>query len=403
MEMRLRAALGRRALAAAAAVAFALQVVPFGPEVAAQQKGPVKVGASLSLTGGLSRTGVEQGNGYKIWLDEVNGRGGLLGRPVELVVYDDKSDPATGAKLYEKLITVDKADLIIGPYSSPVTFAASAVTEKYGFPMLAVGASARNIWERGFRYVFQTATQSEYYMVGAVEIAAKHGGKSMVVVAENTLFTKECADGAREHAKKVGIQTLHYEEYSRGAADFAPLILKTKQLRPDLFVGCTYLPEAVLLTRQMKDLDFAPKAVGFSVGPALPDYSKNLERDAEAVFGSSQWEPGVRFPGSQEFVQKYKLKHGLEPAYHAAQGYMGGLVLERAVREANALDREKIRDFLSRLDTTTMYGRYKVNEKGLQVGKPAFLIQIQGGRRVIVWPEEASEAKYVYPFPGWKK
>lgn len=382
---------------------LALALLAFVGEVPAQQKAPITVGASLSLSGSYSRTGQEQGNGYRLWHEEVNARGGLLGRPVELTVYDDKSDPATGAKLYEKLVTVDKADLIIGPYSSPVTFAASAITEKYRYPMLAVGASARNIWERGFRYVFQTATPSEYYMMGAVEIAAKHGGKSMVVVAENTLFTKECADGVREHAKKLGLQTLHYEEYSRGATDFAPLILKTKQMRPDLFVGCTYLPEAVLLTRQMKDLDFAPRLVGFSVGPALPDYAKNLGRDAEGVYGSSQWEPGVRYPGAQEFVQKYRQKHGVEPAYHAAQGYMGGLLMERAVRETNSLDREKIREFLARLDTTTMYGRYKVNEKGLQIGKPAFLIQIQGGRRAIVWPEEAAEAKYAYPFPGWKK
>ena len=403
MGKRFGTRLGRGAVLLLGGLVFGLLAFAAPRDAGAQQKTPIKMGASLSLTGSYSRTGQEQGNGYKLWLEEVNARGGLLGRPVELIVYDDKSDPATGAKLYEKLITVDKADLVIGPYSSPVTFAASAITEKYGHPLLAVGASARNIWERGFKYVFQTATPSEYYMIGAVEIAVKHGAKTMVVVAENTLFTKECADGARDHAKKLGIQTLHYEEYSRGATDFAPLILKSKQLKPDIFVGCTYLPEAVLLTRQMKDLDFAPKVVGFSVGPALPDYAKSLERDAEAIFGSSQWEPGVRYPGSPEFVQKYKQRHGVEPAYHAAQGYMGGLLLERAVKETSSLDREKIRDFLAKLDTTTLYGRYKVSEKGLQIGKLAFLIQIQGGKRVIVWPEEAAEAKYVYPFPGWKK
>ncbi len=373
------------------------------PEAAAQQKAPIKVGASLSLTGQLSRSGVEQEHGYKLWLEDVNARGGILGRPVELVLYDDKSDPATGAKLYEKLITVDKVDLVIGPYSSPVTFAVSAITEKYQMPMLATGAAARNIFERGFKYSFQVATLSEYYMTGAIEIAAKHGGKTMVAVAENTLFTQECAQGARDHAKKHGMQVLHYEEYSRGATDLAPLILKSKRLNPDLFIGCTYLPEAILLTRQMKDLDFAPRAFGFSVGVALPDYAKSLGRDAEAVFGSSQWEPSVRLPGAREFAEKYKKKFNSEPSYHAAQGYVGGLIMERGVNETQSLDKERIRNFLAKLDTTTLYGRYKVSDTGLQIGKPAFLIQIQEARKVIVWPDEAAEAKYIYPFPGWKK
>ncbi len=403
MATRSRMRLGRIAAMGAAAVAMGL-LGPGAPrDAAAQQKTPMRVGASLSLTGQLSRAGVEQEHGYKMWLEDVNARGGMLGRPVELVLYDDKSDAATGAKLYEKLITVDKVDLLVGPYSSPVTFAVSAITEKYRVPMLSTGGSARNIWERGFKYIFQVPTPSEYYMTGLVEIAAKHGAKTVVAVAENTLFTQECAQGARDHAKKLGLQVLHYEEYSKGVADLAPLILKSKQLRPDLFVGCTYPPEAMLLTRQMKELDFVPKLFGFSVGVAIPDYAKSLGRDAEAVFGSSQWEPGVRLPGAREFYEKYKKKFNSEPSYHAAQGYVGGQLMERAVNETKSLDTEKIRAFLATLDTTTLYGRYRVNEKGLQVGKPAYLIQIQDGKRVLVWPDEAAEAKYIYPFPGWKK
>jgi branched-chain amino acid transport system substrate-binding protein len=188
---------------AAAGVALLALGVPLDAE--AQQRTPIRVGVSLSLTGGLSRSGVEQAHGYRLWLEDVNARGGILGRPVEPVVYDDKSDPATGAKLYEKLIMVDKVDLVIGPYSSPVTFAASAVTEKYQYPMLGTGASARNIFERGFKYIFLVPTPSDLYMIGAVEIGAKHGAKTMVLVAENTRFTKECAEEAREHGKKHGV------------------------------------------------------------------------------------------------------------------------------------------------------------------------------------------------------
>lgn len=403
MSTRSRTGLGR--LAALGLVVLAMGTLGFGtlPDAAAQQKTPIKIGASLSLTGQLSRSGVEQEHGYKLWQEEVNARGGLLGRPVELVVYDDKSDPATGAKLYEKLITVDKVDLVVGPYSSPVTSAVSSITEKYQYPMLSTGGTARTIWERGYRYIFGVATPSEYYMIGAVEIAIKHGAKTMVAAAENTVFTHECGLGVVDHAKKRGMQVLHYEEYSKGATDFAPLILKSKQLKPDIFVACTYLPEAVLLTRQSKELDFAPKLIAFAVGVALPDYAQGLGRDAEAIYGSSQWEPGVRYPGAKEFTEKFRKTFKMEPSYHAAQGYVGGLLTERAVKATSSLDREKLRDYLAKLETTTLYGPYKVNDKGLQVGKPAFLIQIQDGKRVLVWPDDAAEAKYIYPFPGWKR
>ncbi len=394
---------GRVSLAWLFAMGIGLVALATVPVAEAQQKTPIRIGASLSLTGQLSRSGVEQEDGYKLWAEEVNAHGGLLGRPVELVLYDDKSDPATGAKLYEKLITVDKVDLVVGPYSSPVTFAASAITEKYHVPMLSTGGAARRIWERGFHYIFQVPTPAEYYMIGAVEIGIKRGAKTMVAAAENTAFTHECGQGVVDYAKKRGMQVLHYEEYSKGATDFAPLILKSKQLNPDIFVACTYLPEAVLLTRQSKELDFAPKLIGFSVGPALPDYAKNLGKDAEAIYGSSQWEPGVRYPGAKEFAEKFRKTFNMDPSYHAAQGYVGGVLMEKAVNTTKSMDKEKIRDYLAKVETTTLYGPYKVNENGLQVGKPAFLIQIQDGKRMLVWPDDAAEAKYIYPFPGWKK
>ena len=121
---------------------------------AAPEGEPIRVGVTASLTGRLAAPGQEQLEGMQMWAQDLNGRGALLGRPVELVYYDDKSDPATSARLYEKLITQDKVDLLLGPYSSDLTLEASSVAEKHNFPMLATGAASTRIWSRGYRNIF---------------------------------------------------------------------------------------------------------------------------------------------------------------------------------------------------------------------------------------------------------
>lgn len=392
-------------IGAVAAVAGLLLGMGGGAALAAApaKEGPIVIGASIALSGAYSRTGEELRRGYEVWQREMNERGGLLGRPVEFKIYDDQSDPTTGAKLYEKLITSDKVNLVMSPYSSPVTFAASTVTEKYEYPMVAPGASARNIWERGYKYIFQIYPQPETELQGIFEIAKKAGVKTMAVLTEDTIFSKELAGVAVKMAKEAGLSVVFYEEYGKGPTDLSPQLLKAKARKPDILFGATYLPESVLITRQSKELDVNPKFFAFSIGPALPDYVKSLGKDAEFVLGLTQWEPVLKLPGVKEFTERYRSAYNSLPGYHAAGGYAGCQILEAAVKKAGSVDRRKIRDALASLEVKTIWGPYKVNEKGQQIAKFAYIIQIQNGERQIVWPEEVATAKLIFPTPEWER
>ena len=144
----------------------------------------IVVGTSVALTGKYARTGQEQLHGFQMWIEEVNARGGLLGRQVKLVHYDDESKPETGARLYEKLITDDKVDLLIGPYSSDVPMAASTVAEKHNFPMVSSGASASEIWERGYKNVFGLYTLAELYMDQILDLGKEKGLRKIALIYE---------------------------------------------------------------------------------------------------------------------------------------------------------------------------------------------------------------------------
>lgn len=375
---------------------------PLGAAPPAEQR-PLRIGASMSLTGRYDRTGKEVMNAYQLWMDQVNARGGILGRQVEFVVYDDASDPETSAKLYEKLITDDKVDLILGPYSSPVTIPASTVTEKYQYPMIVSGASATEIWTRGYKSVFGIYTMAPFYLDGAVDIAAKNGYKTVAIVNENSAFAKDTVAGAEKKARELGLQVVFQEEYGRDVRDLSPVLTKIRALNPDVLLGGTYGEDATLIVRQLKDLNWIPKMVALTVGPALPDFVPTLGSDAEYIFGATQWEATVKGPGVDEFASSYRARYGYEPGYHAAGGFGAAQLLQQALEKAGRVDNARLRDTLAAMDTATVYGAYKVDETGSQIAKPSFLVQIQNGERKIVWPDAAAEAKYTVPIPEWSR
>jgi branched-chain amino acid transport system substrate-binding protein len=363
----------------------------------------IVVGTSVALTGKYARTGQEQLQGFQMWMEEVNARGGLLGRKVALKYYDDESKPETGAKLYEKLITDDKVDLIIGPYSSDVTMAASTVAEKHNFPMVSAGASASEIWERGYKNVFGLYTLAELYMDQILEFAKSKGLKKVALVYENTAFPRGVANGVKSKTKELGMSIVFEEEYGKASTDFSSMIAKMKAKKPDVVVGGSYLPDSTAFMRQAKENQFYARIFAFAVGPGLPDFGKNLGLDAEGVMGNTQWEPTLALPGVKEFAEKYKAKYGNDPGYHAGGGYGAGQVLEAAVKKAGSVERDKVRQALFDLDTTTAFGRFKVDATGKQIGKPAYAVQWIDGVRHLVMPDNAATHKPVYPFRDWAK
>src|SRR5262250_1955017 len=322
----------------ALAVAIALAV---GGVVPATAQGPIRIGASLSLTGTYAKLGKNQHEGYQLCEKDLNAKGGLLGRKVQFVVYDDQSMPATAVRLYEKLITEDKVDAIMGPYSSPVTEAAVNVTEKYKKVMVAPLAATTSIFKKGRKYIFMVISPAEVYLEGLLDMAAKRGLKTVAVVNEDTLFSKAAASGAVELAKKKGLQVVFTEAYPKGSTDFSALLTKLKAANADVLAAATYFDDAVALTRQMKELNVNPKMYGVTVGGDLPEFYQLLGKTAEFVYGSSQWEDHLPYPGIKEFVAGYKKMWDRDPAYHSAAAYGACQIFAQAITKAGSIESDK--------------------------------------------------------------
>jgi branched-chain amino acid transport system substrate-binding protein len=388
----------RATLAGLAATALVMAAAPAGA-----QQAPIKIGASLSLTGTYAKPGTYQKEGYDVCADEVNGKGGLLGRKIEFVLYDDQSTPATGVKLYEKLITEDKVDAVMGPYSSPISEAVANVTEKYKKVMVMPLAATTSIFKKGRKYIFMVISPAEVYLEGLVDMAAKRGLKTIAILNEDTLFAKASASGVADLAKKRGMQVVIQEAYPKGNTDFSGLLVKMKALNPDVIAGGTYFDDAVAITRQMKELGVNPKMFGLTVGGDLPEFYDLLKQNAEYVYGSTQWDDSLPYPGQKEFLAAYTKRFKREPSYHTAAGYAGCLLYAEAVKRAGTLDADKVRDELLKLKTRTAFGDYAVDPDGFQVAHKMVMLQWQDGKRVIVWPDDLASAKPRFPTPPWNQ
>ncbi len=379
------------------AVAVAMLSVP------ADAQAPIRIGASLSLTGTYAKLGKNQHEGYQLCIKDVNARGGVLGRKAELVMYDDQSLPATAVRLYEKLITEDKVDAVMGPYSSPVSEAAANVTEKYKKVMVAPLAATTSIFKKGRKYIFMVISPAESYLEGLIDTAAKRGLKTVAVINEDTLFSKAAAAGAVELAKKKGMQVVYQEAYPKGNTDFSALLTKVRAANPDVIAAGTYFDDAVALTRQMKELNVNPKMYGVTVGGDLPEFYDVLKQNAEFIYGATQWEHTLPYPGNQEFFDAYKKEFNHEPSYHSAAGYAGCIIYAEAVKRAGSLDADKVREQLLKLEMKTMFGEYKVDADGYQTAHKMVTFQWQGEKKVTVWPDDLAQAKPRFPTPPWNQ
>jgi branched-chain amino acid transport system substrate-binding protein len=365
---------------------------------------PIKIGASMSVTGTYAKPGTYQKQGYDVCIDELNAKGGILGRKVELVIYDDQSTPATAVRLYEKLITEDKVDAVMGPYSSAVSEAVANVTEKYKKVMVAPLAATTSIFKKGRKYIFMVITPAENYLDGLIDMAAKRGLKTVAIINEDTLFPKASAAGTAEAAKKRGMQVVLQEAYPKGNTDFSALLVKIKAANPDVIAAGTYFDDAVAITRQMKELNVNPKMFGLTVGGDLPEFYDLLKQNAEYTYGSTQWDESLPYPGQREFLAAYKAKFkGQEPSYHTAAGYAGCLIYAEAVKKAGTLDADKVRDQLLKMEIKTAFGDYKVEPDGFQIAHKMVMLQWQDGKRIVVWPDDLANGKPRYPTPEWGK
>jgi len=375
-----------------------------GTPVAAPPEGePIRIGASVSTTGSNGRTGLYQQEAYLLYEAQKNASGGVLGRPIEFVIYDDQSDPTTGSRLYEKLITEDEVDLVMGPYSSGVTLAAAQITERYGYPMLVAGASSGEIWSSGFQYVFGVySVAQDYFKDIVLNIGPAQGYTTAAVIYEDAVFPISTGEGAVAHCETAGIEVLVEETYPQGATDVSSVLTKVRDADPDMLIGGSYLPDSVLIMRQAKELGVNARLFAFSVGAAQPDFVETLGADANYVLGPSMWEPEIETEGNQAFFAAYQQMWDRDPDYHAATGYAGCQILEQALTNIGEVDLEALAGELSALTMTTILpGKYEVDENGKQIGHIPLTVQWQEGAKVIVAPDDVKTADLLLPTPPW--
>ncbi|MEP5763143.1 MAG: amino acid ABC transporter substrate-binding protein [Halieaceae bacterium] len=366
----------------------------------AQAADVIRVGTTQSLTGRFAQEGTAQLEGLRMWVDDINARGALLGKRVELVHYDDHSDAERVTWLYGELINKHKVDLLIGPYSSELTMAASDVAESANFPMVTAAASADQIWNRGYKNIFGIDTPSSNYMDLAVSEAAEHGAKTVALFYAEGDFAEDVAKGVRREAKEHGLRIIFDEKYSPTKADFARLAAKLKALDVDIVLGATYLSDSVAIGKALgpgKRLDV--DMVALTVGPALREFHDMLDGNVEGVVGVVQWLRTARMPKAQDFSYRFRQMHGHNPAVHATIGYSAGQVTESAVRLAGSLDKNAVRQQLGEMEFRSLLGFYKVDSTGRQIGKTNFLLQWQDDRRRLVAPDLIAERKLIYPRP----
>ncbi len=385
---------GFLAAAALCAPAFAQTSAPAGE--------PIVFGGALPLTGWGSDAGEYNRRGYELWEKHINEDGGLMGRPVEVLIYDDASDPTTTARLYERLITEDEVDGLLAPWSDDMTMPATTVAEKYGKPMVTGGATLDAIWDRGYKYV-NGLLPSSYDYVGVPMRLLDDKVDTVAILNNDLTFTTGFGDAAEQNAEELGMEVVLREAYSADNTDFTATLTKTRQAEPDLVVGGTGGEDAIQILRQANEVGLNPKAFYFTIAPVDPEFVRVLGNAAEYVLGTTEWEPSLtELPGYDRFVTDYEAEYGEAPVEDVATSYGLVEVLAEAVREAGELDDEKIAQALRNLETTTVFGKYAVDpETGRQTGKEIYVMQIQDGERHIVWPEANATAELRFPTPPW--
>jgi branched-chain amino acid transport system substrate-binding protein len=366
---------------------------------------PIRVGASMSITGkSYSVQGGYGREGYLLCQKHANAQGGVLGRPIEFVIYDDASDERTATQLYEKLIAEDKVDAVLGPYGSAITDAVADVTEKHHKLMIAPNAATSSIWEKGRRYLIMVVSPTEGMSAGVLDLAAHGRLKTLAVMNQDALVPNAVTKGARELTKRKNLELVVSETYPNGTGDFSGILTKVKAAKPDvLLVASIRLDDLVAVTRQMKELDFNVRMLSSLPYGLLPEYYQRLGKDAEFVYSGSFWEAGLPNPGNQEFVKAYEREFNRAPAVQSANAYAGCQLFAEAVRQAGSTDSEKLREVLLALKTKTVLGDFAVDERGFQIGHKAITIQWQDGKQVVVWPDELASGKPRFPTPSWSE
>jgi len=407
---------GVTVIAAAAIVVAVFAAAAVSAGTAA--KAPIKIGVSLPLTGDFSEPGSAALRGYQIWQQMVNAKGGLLGRKVQLIVKDDRSDQNTIVSDYNSLINESKVDLLLGTFSSLLNLPASAVAEKFHMVYVEPAGGSPKMFNRGFQYLFfaQQATAPHQADLFAKWVKGLPPGQRPTTAAYPTQddpFAAPVIAGLKSQLESAGIKTVYTTTYPPGTTDYDTIASSIKSSGADLVAQGAVFDDGVGLIRSMKKVGYSPKALFQTSAPSeAKTFSDAVGiANTNGIFYAVSWSPsakGSKYPLNQEFLAAYKKKFkGSIPAEDAADGFTAAQVLQTAVTKVGKIDQDKIKDYLHSKPVRTILGPLSWDANGAP--RQAFFLaqwQCSGGTKCasqIVAPKIVATTKQiVYPKPTWK-
>jgi branched-chain amino acid transport system substrate-binding protein len=399
---------------------LAAPVFSLGPvqEGSTQAKAPdaILVGATIAATGPFSGEVAPFKKMMETWAEMVNAKGGILLRdygkklPLKFIIYDDTSKPPDSQRLYEKLVTEDKVHVLLGPYSSPITAAASTVPEKHKIPFIALEANATPIFARGFEWMVGVIDDGPKWSFHYFDMLKAEGkAKTIAFLIEDTPHPKEVGSGSIPKAKEIGLRVVLEEYFPVATQDFTPVIAKLKAADPDIIYIAAFPARSVTFFKQALEQGVNPRE--FHVihhGAAFREAVG--ARNANQVTGENYWMPGVKGgPNVAEFeevLQKTGIK--VEDFPWSSIHFFGFEALRAALEKAGTLERDKVLAALRTLDIQTISGRLRFHKPGENMNPKTawqgtlnpFPTQIQDGKYVTLWPSQFATGKHIYPRPG---
>ena len=379
--------------------------------------GEIVLGSAISLTGKYATNGIHAKNGYEHAIQKIKDAGGVMvdGKcyNFKVIYYDDESKGDRGATLAERLISQDKVQYMLGPYSSGMTKAIAPVTEKYKIPMVEAEGASRSLFNKGYKYLFAVLSTSEQYLASAVTLAAemaeKEGKKAssvkVAIAVENDPFSLDIRAGVSEDAAKYGMTVVIDEKLPRDLSDMSSILTKVKLLKPDLLIVSGHSKGAATAVRQMKEQNIKVPMIALTHCEAA-DVTGKFGDAANDILCSTQWAETLAykdemFGTASEYEMNFKkafpeYKDKKVP-YQTAQASAAVYVFKDAFERAGSLDKEKVRDAISATDLQTFYGGIKFSEAGNNIAKPMVLRQIQDGKYNVVAPSEFASHKLNWP------
>jgi len=390
---------------------------------------PIKIGLSVSLTGGVAANGKQVLLAMQIWKDDINAKGGLLGRPVELVYYDDQSSPAAVPAIYTKLLDVDKVDLTVGPYATNMVVPALPVLMQHNratVGILAIGANREFHYPKYFAMISSGPNPRLVFSEGYFAVAMQQNPKpqTVAITGADAEFAQISMDGARENAKKAGLKIVYDQAYPPNTTDFAPVIRAVQATNPDIVYNAGYPPDTIGMVRAAREVGLKTKMFGgnmigllattfrMQLGPLLNGIISTAD-----VFVSA---PSFKFPGTDELLAKYQERakgQGIDPFgfNFAPFGYAAMQVIAEAVEGTKSLDQDKIGEYLHSHTVHTVVGDIAYGPDGEWTKARVLVSQFQGvtghdadewkqlGRQVILWPPEYKSGDMIYPYTDVSK